>query len=63
MRLADEQRAVCKHCGHVVIWYFDRDEDGELTPFGWWYDAETMLEACGGPAGGESDDNLWHETP
>lgn len=56
----EEQRATCRNCGHAIIWYFDRDDDAEATPpFGFWYDAETMIESCGGP-GGDVDD-LWHE--
>jgi hypothetical protein len=58
--LADEQRAICANCGHAIIWYFDRDtEHSELTEFGFWYDAETMIESCAG-LDGDTDD-LWHE--
>lgn len=59
--LMDEQRGMCRHCGHAVVWYFDRDGEAEIlsTEHGWWYDAEAMLESCGGPDGDAHD--LWHE--
>lgn len=58
--LVDEQRATCRNCGHVIVWHFDRDDDDEPSPYGFWYDAEHMTESCGGPDGDPVDD-LWHE--
>lgn len=57
----EEQRATCGNCGHAIIWYFDRDNEAQVAePFGFWYDAETMTEACGGPDG-DPDEDMWHE--
>lgn len=59
---SEEQRATCANCGHAIIWYFDRDDDARATPYGFWYDAERLTEACGGPDSGVAhDDDLWHE--
>jgi len=59
--LVEEQRGICRHCGHAIIWYFDRDDDAQIIPGrGWWYDAESMTEACGGVDGDPIED-LWHE--
>ncbi len=58
---AEEERATCKNCGHAIIWHYDRDpETGKRDPYGFWYDAAHMTEACGGPDGDPVDD-LWHE--
>lgn len=61
--LVEEQRATCRNCGHAIVWYFDRDENAEVVrPHGFWYDAETMIESCGGADPDVAiDDNLWHE--
>lgn len=56
----EEQRATCKNCGHAIVWYFDRDDEAEVTPFGFWYDAEHMTEACAG-TDGDPEEDLWHE--
>jgi hypothetical protein len=58
----EEQRATCKNCGRAIIWYFDRDDSAAiLAPYGFWYDAEHLTEACGGPDGEPGDEDVWHE--
>lgn len=56
----ESQRATCKNCGRAIVWHFDWDDGDEAREFGFWYDAETTKEVCGGPTGNPIDD-LWHE--
>jgi hypothetical protein len=61
MTPVEEQRATCKHCGNAIIWYFDRDDEARIEgEYGFWYDAETMIEGCFGVDGTHNED-LWHE--
>lgn len=43
----EEERATCRHCRDVIVWYFDRDDAAEIVgSTGVWLHSERMTEDC-----------------